>query len=172
MLNLNRDARYEFRRQCEKCKSAEGEIYYFHYGRKISSSSRRDMGGNILTTTKYNVAGEKKVAACDKCITRHRLLTSIKYFLKAVTLAGFVLWSYTQIPHGVNEPYNFFQAVLSFALIIAVLLGIGMLMWVLKTIFSGKDTIGENLAIAMQKGELRGQGFDSFWNSEQFAKLR
>lgn len=170
MLSLNRQERWE-QRVCEKCGRDEGEVYHFHYGKKLSETGER-MGADIHVTKKYHVAGEMSVAACNRCVTSYLIKIALGLLLLTAALAGFAIWAYSYPSQRPDNVLTTFEAMLKFASFLAGLSGLAFFALLIKSLFSGKDIHGEDLAISMKKGELRIQGFDTLWNSEEYLKLQ
>ena len=56
--------------------------------------------------------------------------------------------------------------------VVGGILGLLGLRILLPNLFSSKTTHAENLIIALKKRELRKQGFNTFWNTRNYNKLR
>jgi hypothetical protein len=156
---------------CEKCSQDEGNVYSFHYGKKTSKTSRR-VGQATIHTTKYDIAGEKNAAVCNKCIRQRRMIRLVVFGLMIAVGAGLALWAsgWDQFkdPTRIREAVQLQMATLA----VAAILGLIGLWGLLPNLFAGKNTHAENMIIGLKKDELRKQGFDTFWNKKNFSKLR
>ena len=150
------------KRTCDKCGTADGEVFHFHYGKELSKTRDLHIDGMVLTT-KYGVAGTQSAAVCDTCIVRHRITMAIQWALITAASVGFAIWAYRP-PEG--------WGLLGLLAFLAALLGIAFMAKLIESLFSRRDTHGEEVAIAVKKGELREQGFDVFWSTTEFLKLR
>jgi hypothetical protein len=160
------------KRICERCGQRPGEVYPFYYGKKKFASSRRQ-GNRVITTTSYDVAGRDVGAACDECLERHRIIEGAKFGLITAVCAA-VAWG-AYLHEGFSGRTAAGQAV-SFVNVMLLLAGGGgfliAVICLLTSLFTSRASHGENLVIALKKGALRKQGFDSFWNTEFYSKLR
>jgi hypothetical protein len=170
-MSVNIDAQSR-KRICEKCGRHPGDVYPFYYGRKKSSTSRRQ-GNRVITTTSYDVAGRDVGAACSTCVLRHRIIEAVKFALIIFVCAGVGWLAY--IHEGFSDRTNAGQppALVNVLLMIAAPFGalIGLIN-LLTSAFASEATHGENSIIALKKGELRKQGFNSFWTTASYVKLR
>jgi hypothetical protein len=156
---------------CEKCSQNEANVYSFHYGRKASQTTRQS-GRATITTAKYDIAGEKHAAACNKCIRGRRLTRLVVFGVITAIAAVLALWaaSWDQFadPTRISEVVRHQMAIFA----IAGILGLIGLWGLLPNLFTGRKTHAENLIIALKKNELQRQGFDTFWNNRNFSKLK
>lgn len=167
-VNLNEPSQ---KRTCEKCGQHGGEIYSFYYGKK-KSHTMRNVGQATIHTTKYEVAGMKDGAVCNNCVRTRRGMRLVVFGLMVVVGAGLALWAagWDQF----KDPERIREAVQlqMFTLGVAGILGLTGLWGLLPSLFASKNTHAENMLITLKKGELRRQGFDTFWNNKSFNKLR
>lgn len=159
-------------RACEKCGQQAGDTYSFYFGKKISATSRR-VGNRVVTTTRYDVAGKQDGAACHGCVLRRKLIMTAMFVL-LVAVCALVGWSvYLEIFGPMRWRWEgamaiFFMLAL-FAAGLGLLLGIAFL---LENLFGSRAFHGDNLLIALRKGKLRQQGFNAFWNTASYRRLR
>ncbi len=157
-------------RTCEKCGQRQGNIYDFHFGKKLSETSRR-FGNKTVYTTKYNVAGKLEAAACNKCIRMHRVIRLVVFGLMITVGAGIALWvsGWDQFkePARISEVARLQDMTLG----VAGILGLIGLWGLIPNLFANKATQAENLIIGLKKRELKKHGFNTFWNTKNFRKL-
>jgi hypothetical protein len=145
---------------CEKCGRSGGRTYTFRYGKTLSEEA-----GVGVRRVQFGVAGTVAVAACDRCVTRYAALNGIALFVASVALGVFSVTFYAYEPGGATHP------LLQVAVVFTGLFCLALSALFIKRVFSGRTTQGENLAIFMKKRDLQKQGFDQFWNSDQFFEL-
>lgn len=151
-------------RVCEKCGQQEGDVYSFSYGRRISHTIRR-VGHTNVHTTKYNIAGKKYAAACNRCIRQRWVTRLVLFGLMTVLGLGSAWWAHgTRTRPLDSDPRGL-------VLVVACITGLIGLWRLLPNIFSTKVTQAENLIIGLKKSELRKVGFDTFWNTRNYFKL-
>jgi GYF domain 2 len=152
-------------RTCEKCGQREGDIYSFHYGKKIRGSTRMVSYTSNKYVTSYQMAGRRDVAVCDECLRRRRMNSLITSGLMVavgaiVGLGGLLLGARvgarSPVPLCLMSPGLFFA-----------LIGLPSLS---HTLSSKNADYGLSTAIDLKKGELQRQGFDTFWGPEKFRR--
>jgi hypothetical protein len=159
------------KRICEKCGRREGGVYSFHYGKRKSRTTQRD-GNRYIYTTSFHVAGKKDAVACNGCIWWRRVLEAIPPVLGIAVCALFGWWVFFQEGLvGLGKPEK--EAVLTWMFTAFACIGILMgIHGLYSKLFGSKDGPGERLIIALKRGELQRQGFDSFWDTASYSRLR
>jgi hypothetical protein len=157
-------------RTCAKCGQPKGDLYSFYYGKFVSSTST-NYGKVTVRKRKYDIAGDKLAALCNECIGHHRKIRLIVFGVMTVVGAALALWAANMNtfadPARIREAVQFQM----FTLGVAGILGLIGLWKLLANLLTSKKTHAENILIALKKGELRQQGFDTFWNHRDFNKL-
>jgi hypothetical protein len=156
---------------CEKCGQQEDNLYAFHFGKKKSETSRH-VGNKTIYTTNYDIGGRIEAAACNKCIQRRWAFRLVVFGLMFIAGAGAALWAYKlntfKGPLGISQMAQL-QVFVGGG---GGILGLIGLYGLLLNLFAGKVTHAENLIIAIKKPEVRKLGFNTFWNTKNFKKLK
>lgn len=152
-------------RTCEKCGQREGDVYSFYYGKKIRGSTRMVSYTSNKYVTSYQMAGRRDVAVCDECLRRRRTNSLIKSGLMVavgaiVALGGLLLAA----KMGARAPIPLCLAAPG---ILFALIGLPDLS---NTLSSKNADYGLSTIIALKKGELQRQGFDTFWSPAKFRR--
>ena len=74
---------------CQRCSIRAGTPYKFYYGKQLSRSVNAGMEQNtLLTTTVYQVSGEREVRLCDPCIAKLSLWRFGLWAIAGLVLSG------------------------------------------------------------------------------------
>jgi hypothetical protein len=170
-MSTNFNAPIQNQTSCEKCGQQEDNLYAFHFGKKKSETSRH-VGNKTIYTTNFDIGGRIVAAACNKCIQRRWVIMLVVFGLMVIVGAGAALWAAKlntfKGPLGINQ-MALLQTVIGGG---GGILGLIGLYGLLLNIFASKITHAENLIIAVKKPEVRKLGFNTFWNTKNFKKLK
>ena len=141
---------------CERCNERPGETYHFSYGRKLGEE---EIGGNMVRHT-WRRGGDVYVALCPDCIRRHKLLFAVPSGIASLLLGAFAYFAYLNPDLGPGEPDReiFWIASAAGAICFIAFLFYGL---------SRRKYWGEKTAISVRAPELRTQGWDCFWKSNE-----
>jgi hypothetical protein len=162
---------------CEICQAQQGAKYGFYYGKVLSSSSYTTSSGAMsttTTTTSFDIGGRKTVAVCDSCRQKYYWKSLGKALVIAV-LCSIPLTYFLTVAMWISGSQEGFGAVLSI-LSIPFLSGplalAGLIPLLEGVLGEGSKGAGEKAARDLKQPDLKAQGYDKFWTSKQYEKLK
>jgi hypothetical protein len=150
---------------CEKCGTEPGTPHTFLYG-KVDVSSV--MSGTTTTTTTHSqVKGEASASIGSRCIESLRKGSIRRQTIGLVIFSTLILAGIAFFVVGSSDGIKIAGFLGAAAALFAVCIFIILLVTERK---KTAQTYGEELAIALRKPDLKGQGFDGFWSQADWAQ--